>query len=144
MGWGGGVGGVIPPPPQHYTPSISQWFNFSRNTARLAKLDLRFSSWAMAPNHRLDKSARLFLLSSEMGPPPTLSPAGECVHPYMVPGWGHTRFRERGWGGSQYGRRDRPPRLFISFICFSIYVHNPNLRPSSPPIFFPADSWTQD
>jgi len=43
------------------------------------------------------QNARFFLQSSELGLP-TPSPEGECVPPSLVPG-GHSRLRERGWGG---------------------------------------------
>jgi hypothetical protein len=47
------------------------------------------------------QTAKLFLQSSELGPP-TTSHAGECdppgPPPHLVPGVEHTRLRERGWG----------------------------------------------
>ncbi len=49
------------------------------------------------------QSARLSLQSSELGPPP--SHAGEGVPP-LVPGEGHSRWGERGWG-SRFQRGDR-------------------------------------
>ncbi len=47
--------------------------------------------------HCTEFSARLFLQSSELGPPST---AGECVPPPLVREGGHTRLRVRG---SLYG-----------------------------------------
>jgi hypothetical protein len=45
------------------------------------------------------QNARLFLQTSELGPPHTPPQAGECVPPPFSSGRGHTRLRERGWGG---------------------------------------------
>jgi hypothetical protein len=53
------------------------------------------------------QSARFFLQSSELGLPHSPSHAGECAPPPpLVPGEGHTHFRERGWGEFKFRRGD--------------------------------------
>jgi hypothetical protein len=47
------------------------------------------------------QSAKLFLQSSELGLPHP-SPAGECALPPLLGGEGHTHWRERGVGESQF------------------------------------------
>ncbi len=50
------------------------------------------------------QSTNLFLQSSELGLPHSLNRRRVCPPPLYSRGMGHTRLRERGWGGSQFQR----------------------------------------
>ncbi len=65
------------------------------------------------------ESTRLFLQSSELEPPPTSSPAGECVPPF---GSGGTHsLGGDGMGGSQFGRGDRLCSTLGIYVCTPMY-----------------------
>ncbi len=87
-------------------------FIVTRNTVRrrmrpFLEDDFSFSSVILNKEKDLYRrqSARLFLQSSELGPPPT-HPQASVSPPSLVGGGGTNSLAERGWG-SQFGRGER-------------------------------------
>jgi hypothetical protein len=68
------------------------------------------AKWSL-PQSR--QSARLFLQLSELGPPPPHKQTRVSL-PHLVPGEGHTRLREKGWGVPI--RRGQTP-WYCRYIC---------------------------
>jgi hypothetical protein len=76
--------------------------------------------YGVATHPQSRQSARLFLQPSELGPPLTPSPTGECHIPLLVPGWGYTL----PCGGVEVGIpiRTRGQTLWYSrYICNLCY-----------------------
>ncbi len=75
------------------------------------------------------QSAKLFPQSSELGPPHPLTRRRVCTPPPLVPGGGHTRLRERGWGSPNFDEGDRHcgTLVYMYFVIFRGCINAVNL-----------------
>jgi hypothetical protein len=102
---------------------IAIWFNFKFGLDRRHQCRLLNEGKPVTRQHQTQsrQSGRLFLQSSELGPP-LLTPRRVCLPPTppLVPEeGGHTRLRERG-GGSNADLGDRPCSTLSIYVLYFV------------------------